>query len=116
MGRSAQKSSRVQRVDAVLGGGAFEIGLDFRSRGQVPTPVRVAFETVGIEMRGDVAGQARVGIVAPGAADPIGLFVESDITVALCLQTNAGKNSGHAGAENDDPWLGGGHGCGSSVL
>ena len=98
-----------QLVDTVFAGSALEIGLDFPARRQVPAPVRIAFETVGIKVGGHVAGQAWIGIVAPGPADPVCLFVEGDVGIALFLQADAGKNTGHAGAENDDTGLAGRH-------
>ncbi len=92
-------------IDAVLARRTFKIGLYFRPGRQVTSPVRIALEAVGIEVRGDVTGQTRVRILAPGAADPVGLFIQGDVLVAQVLQANASEYAGHAGAENDNARL-----------
>jgi hypothetical protein len=51
----------------------------------------------------DVAGDARVGVVAPGAAHGRGSFNDDVRVLALGAQTQRGTQPGEAGAHDRDP-------------
>ncbi|MCY1422702.1 hypothetical protein D9M71_383940 [compost metagenome] len=95
-----------QLVDPILLHRALEILLDFRARWQEAAPVGVGLEGVGVGVRGHVAGQAGVGVLAPGAADARGLLVDGHVTEAGLAQLDAAQNAGHAGAHHHHPQIG----------
>src|SRR5210317_383494 len=84
---------------------ALKIGQHLRPGRQVPSPVGVALERVGVVMTGYVAGQPGIGVLAPGATDTVGLFINGDIPVAGLLQSDAGQYAGHTRTQYHDPEL-----------
>jgi len=88
------------RTNAVLVGAAFQVGLDFRLRGEHPRPLRVLLEGERVEMRLNVAGATRIGVVAPSAADAVGAFQHQKVAVAFLLQAYRHTQPGEAGADD----------------
>ena len=80
-------------------------------------PVRVQGERVGVEVRRHVAGEARVGVLAPRAADAVGLLVDGEVVVAGLAQLDRAEDPGHARADDRDAQLAvvGGPGHGRTV-
>ena len=89
-------------VHTVLAGGALEVFLDFGSRRQHMRPVGIGLEGVGVGVGWHVAGETGVGVLAPGAADAIGLLVDHAIDARL-QQPDAAEHPGHARAHHDHP-------------
>ncbi len=65
-------------------------------------PVRLGREREAVEMGGDVAAAARVGVVPPGAAYRAGLLQDDKVIDAGLLEPDAHAHAGHAGADDDD--------------
>ena len=63
-----------ERGDAVRGRRVAEVGADLGLAGEGPRPLRVGCEGVRVQGGGHVAGAARVGVVAPGAAQVVRLL------------------------------------------
>ena len=88
--------------DAGLGGGALQVGEDLRLAGVAVAPVRVRRPRPGVERRRDVAGRAGVGVVAPDAADLVGLLEDGDVADAGAEQLGGDTEAAEAGADDDD--------------
>src|SRR5262249_51044160 len=59
-------------------------------------------EGEGIEVRGHVAGAARIAIVPPGAADARRLLQDGEIAVAGLAEPDGGADAAGAGADDSD--------------
>ena len=97
---------RIRGVDAVAARDVLEVGLDLGARREAMAPLRVRREGVAVEVRGHVAGDARVGVLAPGPAEAIGLLVDREVVEAGLLQLDRAEDARHAGADDDDARLG----------
>src|SRR3954453_15164340 len=84
----------------VLVGHTLEVAPDLRAGREDVRPVGVELERVLVEARGDVAGQPRVGVVAPGAAHRLGLLVDREAVDAGPLELDAHAEPRHAGADD----------------
>ena len=93
------------RHQVVIGDDLFEIGLHLGAGGVIARPFGVGGEFIGIGVRRHVAAQPGIAVVAPGAADAIGLFIDADGGVAGCAQLDGGKDAGHAGTQDDEAGL-----------
>lgn len=89
-------------VDFVFFCRAFEVVLHFGAGRQHVAPVRIRFERIGIGMRRHVAGEAGIGILAPGAADTRGFFVDGHVAETGAAQLDAAQDAGHARAHHYD--------------
>ena len=69
-------------LDAVLFGDVLLVRPDFRSVREAVRPVRVQLERVRVPVRGNVAGEAGIGVVAPGAAEALGALEASEVRIA----------------------------------
>jgi hypothetical protein len=56
----------------------------------------------GVHVRLDVAGAARIGVVAPGAADLVGLLQDHEIGDAGVLELDGHAEPGEPGTNDDD--------------
>ena len=63
-------------------------------------PIGIELEGERIDVAGHIAGDARIAVLAPGAADALRLFQDDEVVDALLLQLNAHADAGHARAEN----------------
>ena len=52
-------------------------------------------------MRRDVAGRARIGVVAPGAADAVGLLEDDEVVDPRLLELDARRQAGEPRADDD---------------
>ena len=62
-----QTADQVEAVDQGL-----EVAEDLGLTGEAPGPVPLGREREAVQVAGDVAGRARVGVVTPGAAEAVG--------------------------------------------
>ena len=83
----------------VLVGDALEVVLDLRLERPHVRPVGLRLERERVHVRRDVAGAAGIGVVAPGAADVVGLLQDQEVD-ALPLQRDAHAESGEPGADD----------------
>ena len=79
-----------------------EVGANLRAGGEGLRPVGIGLEGIGVEMRRHVAGDAGIGVLAPGAANAVGFLVDGVVGVTRLPQLDGGENAGHAGADDDD--------------
>src|SRR5207342_2897135 len=68
-----QVAPQPMAIDAAL-----EVVEDLRLWRVAPAPVRVGLERERVELRGDVTGRTRVGVVAPDTADAFGFLQQGD--------------------------------------
>src|SRR5207248_6022740 len=61
-------------VHAILAGAVLEVALDLALLAVLARPVVARLEGVGVEVGGDVAGGAGIGVVPPDAPDLVGLL------------------------------------------
>ena len=106
--RRGGEAEAVERAGAL--GGAPEVGLDLRLRGERHRPVGVGRERVRVELARHVAGGAGVGVVAPGAADVGALLDDQEVGLAVLLQLDRRAEAGEPGP--DDQVLDCGGQCG----
>ena len=90
------------RHHAVLLRGALEIGLDLSARRIAVAPARVQRERVAVQVRGHVAAEPGIGVLAPGAAEPARLLVDGEVAEPGLLELDRREHAGHAGAEDRD--------------
>ena len=88
---------------AVLAGDPLEVGQDLVARREGVAPVRVEGERVAVEVRRDVAGDARVGVLPPGAPEAIGLLVDDQIGQAGLPQLDGAEDPGHPRPDDHHP-------------
>ena len=88
-------------------GDAADVVLDLRLLGEGPGPVRVGREREGVELRGDVAGGAGIGVVAPGAADVRAALGDQEVGLAGLLELDRGGEPAEAGADHERVHVGG---------
>ena len=53
-------------------------------------------------MRGDIAGDARIGILAPGPADSLGFFENDKVMDAALFELDTHADARHSRAEDCD--------------
>ena len=88
------------RGDAVLLGDAAQVGLDLGLRGVRRRPVGVAGEGERVELAGDVAAGSGVGVVAPGAADVVGLLDHDVVGLAGLGELDRSAEPGETGPDD----------------
>ncbi len=91
------------RRHAVFVGDAFQVGLDLRLGRAQARPVRVERERERVQVRGHVAGAARVAVVAPGPAETRGALEQHEVVLAALLEPDRRAQAGEAGADDHDP-------------
>ena len=87
--------------DAEAAGDALDVGADL-GPGRVAARPAVGREGELVEVGGDVAGGAGVGVVLPDAADPLALLEDGDVLVALAPQHRGGADAAEAAADDRD--------------
>ena len=80
----------------------FQIVENFRARRADAAPFGIGFEGIAIAVRRHVAGDARIAVVAPGAAQRVGLLVDRHILDAGLAQLDQRHQAGGAGADDRD--------------
>src|SRR5205814_10564250 len=76
------------RADAVLDGAAAQVVLDLGLAREGPAPPWVRREGERVEVRGDVALAAGIGVVAPRSADVVGALEHDEVVDALMLEAD----------------------------
>ena len=79
-----------------------EVGLDLGLGRVAARPARVRRERELVEVRGDVAGGAGIGVVVPDAADPLAALEDGDVLVAGAAQHGDGADAAEAAADDGD--------------
>ena len=79
-----------------------EVGLDLGLRRVAARPARVRLEGELVEVRGDVAGGAGIGVVVPDAADPLAALEDRDVVVAGAAQHHGRADAAEAAADHGD--------------
>ena len=100
-------AERYRAGRAFLAGDALRIGEDLGAGGVGPRPAGIRVAAEGVEVRGDVAGDARVGVLAPAAAEVRSLLEDEDVLDAATAGLDRGEHAGEAGADHDEVELGG---------
>ena len=90
------------RADAEAVGALHQVVLDLGLVGERPGPLRVRRERERVEAGGDVALAARVGVVAPRAADLVRALEEDEVLDARLAQADAQPEPGEAAADDRD--------------
>ena len=83
-------------------GDVVEILLDLRLLGERAVPVGVARVAEGIDDRGGVGAAVRVGVLAPGAAELLGLLDQDEVLDSGLLQADGGADAAVAAADDED--------------
>src|SRR5439155_18328544 len=89
-------------VQAVLGDAVLEVREDLLARGEPPGPVALGLEGERVQVRGDVAGEAGVRVVAPHAADALGAVEDRERLHPRAPQGDAHADAGEAAADDGD--------------
>src|SRR5688572_9754506 len=79
---------------------ALEVGLNLAPRRVDVAELRVRREGVAVEVRRHVAGDSRIRVLAPGAAEAVRLLVDHHVAVPGLLEPNGGEDARHAGADD----------------
>src|SRR5262245_58568491 len=66
------------------------------------SPFGVECERIAVEVRRHVAGQAGIGVLAPGSAETVGLLIDDDVIVAGLAQLDGGKDARHPGPDDGE--------------
>ena len=91
------------RHDAPILGHPLEIGTDLGAGGEPVAPFGGRGKGVGVQVRRDIAGQPRIGVLPPGPPDALGLLVDREIGEAGLGQPDGTENPGHTGADDRAP-------------
>ena len=87
--------------DAGLAGDPLEVGQDLRLGRERPRPVGVGREAERVELAGHVARGARVGVVAPGAADGAALVDDEEVAEPVLVELDGGAEAREPGADDE---------------
>ena len=82
-------------VHCVLARNVLEILLNLRARRKTMAPVRIELEGVAVEVRGDVAADPRIGVLAPGATQAVAFLVDDEVCEAGLLQPDRAEDARH---------------------
>ena len=104
------------RGQAVARYAVLQVIENFRLPGVLARPVGAWLEGERIEVRFDIAGRARVVVVAPGATDAGGPFEDQLVVEAGLLQADGHADAGEAGADDGNTEHGGLAGHGHSLF
>ena len=89
------------RQQPVLAGDPAQVVADLGLPGEGPGPVRVGREGQRVQVRRDVAGAARIGVVPPDAAD-LQLALQHGEVLAPAFEGVGRGQPAEPGADNDD--------------
>ena len=81
---------------------ALQVGADLGLRGVRPAPLGVRRERERVEVRGDVARAAGVGVRPPGAADVVVALEHDEVVDPLLAQPDRRAQAGEARADDRD--------------
>ena len=94
-----------QVEDAVLAGGPLDVAEDLVLPGVAVRPRGVGRERPRVEGGRHVARRVGVGVLAPDAADAVGLLEHGDVAVSRALQLDGGAQAAEAGTDDGDRGL-----------
>ena len=80
---------------------ALEIALDLGAGRELRRPGRIEVIGQAVEVRGHIAGDAGVGVLAPGAAGAVGAFEHDDLVAGGTCREGR-RDAGEPGADDDD--------------
>ena len=86
----------------VAPGHLLDVGLDLGLAGEGAAPAGVLLVGERVQDAGDVAGAARVGVVAPGAAEVVGALEDHEVLDAVLLERDRHPDAGQPGAGDGD--------------
>src|SRR5207247_8042881 len=79
---------------------------DLRLAREGPAPAWVGRERERVQVRGDVAGAAGVGVVPPGAAEVVGALEHQEVVDAGLAEPDRGAEPAEAAADDRDAQVG----------
>ena len=88
-------------LEALLGDDLAQVGEDVGLGRAQPHPVAALGERERVEVARDVARGARIGVVEPGAAEPVGLLEDRDVRDAVAAQLDRRGDPAEAGSDDD---------------
>jgi len=95
--RTLQAHAEAQiRRQRETSGALLQVGAYLRLRGELAGPVRVGRKRKRIDVGLHIAGAARVVVVAPGAAECLGLFGDKEVAKAGFLELDRHAQAGEA--------------------
>jgi hypothetical protein len=89
-------------LDVVVPSHALEVRQDLVTRRETVAPFGCEAERVRVQMGGDVARDARIRVLAPCAAEPVGLLVDREVREARLRQLDAAEDARHPRADDDE--------------
>ena len=99
-GRDAGARDEVA-AELIVGGDLLQVAEDLRLVGEGLAPSRVQRERIGVEVRWHIACGAGIGVVAPGAAEPL-TAVEDREVVSAVGELNPHRDAARACADDRD--------------
>src|SRR5262249_5790774 len=91
-----------QRIDAPAPRDVLEVREYLAPRREAMRPFGIERERIAVEVRRDVAGEARIRVLAPGPAETVGLLVDDDVIAAHFSQPDCGEETGHPGPDDGE--------------
>src|SRR5690606_23090793 len=89
-----------EATEPVLLGAGEDVALDLVPRRVALGPIRLALEGIRVEVRLDVAGATRIGVVAPGPAHLVGLLEDDEIGAPRFEELDAHAEPAEAGSDD----------------
>ena len=89
-------------LDPVLVGAVARVGVDLGAARVDAIPVGAHLEGIRVDERRHVDGEPRIGRVAPGPAQPIGLLEDHVVVEALVLELDRGADPGESSTDDHD--------------
>ena len=89
-------------VEAVIACDAGEVRADLRTGREPVAPFGIRRERVAVEVRRDVAREARIRVLAPGTAGPVAFLVDGEVGDPGFQQLHAAEDPGHARPDDRD--------------
>ena len=96
----SQERAHIETVHALA-----DVVPDFALRGERTGPLRIEREGERVEVGGDVARGAGVGVVAPGAAEVVAAVEDDEVVDAHGAQAGRHPDAGEPGTDDDDAVL-----------
>src|SRR5690606_27500491 len=87
-------------VEFGLVGARLEVRPDLGAGGEATAPCRIRHERVAVEVRGDVAGDPGVDVVAPGAAEGVTALEDEQVAAARAVELDRRAEAREAGADD----------------
>ena len=111
-GASTSQPKRTCGRQALVGRDPAQVVADLGLGREGRAPVRVGREGERVDVAGHVAATARVGVLAPGAADLARPLEDDEVVAAGALQPAGHREAGEAAADDRDLDVSAGRSCG----